>query len=104
MGVHDRHNIWPCFVDAAVDESFNRRRAPITNRFSIQTEFYDIGTFAYFRSGEPVGHEERLRVPRMPTTDVAISIHEVFFGEEPISDHVLVTRIIQFDQHISSSD
>src|SRR2546422_479679 len=103
MGVHDRHNIWPCFVDAAVDESFNRRRAPITNRFSIQTEFYDIGTFDYFRSGEHVGHEELLRVPRMPNTDVAISIHDVFVGEDPISDHEFVKSIIQFDHHVSSS-
>src|SRR5438094_3093383 len=103
MGVHDRHNIWPCFVDAAVDESFNRRRAAVTNRFSIQTEFHNIGTFDYFRSGQHVGHEEPLRVAGMPYTDVAISIDDVFVGEDPISDHEFVKSFIQLDHHVSSS-
>ena len=82
-----------------MDESFNRRRAPITKRFSIQTEFHDIGAFDYFRSGQHVGHEEPVRLAGMPNTDVAICIHDVFVGEDPISDHEFVKSIIQFDHH-----
>src|SRR5207249_6361081 len=50
MRVHDRCYVGPCFINAAVDESLNRRRTGIADRDSIQTEFYDIGALDNFRS------------------------------------------------------
>ena len=35
MRVHDRLNLGTCFVDRAVDESFNRRRPAVVDRITI---------------------------------------------------------------------
>ena len=44
MGMHDRVNIRTRFVDRAVNESFEIRRATVVaDRISVQSKFHDVG-------------------------------------------------------------
>ena len=102
MSVHHRLSLWARFVNSTVDESFNRRRAGVANRFTIQAEFHNVAALDHFRGSEHLTHEKPLRLAGMANTDVTIRIDYVLVGKYPVGDHEFVKGFIQSDHHFSS--
>src|SRR5207248_2247220 len=88
-------------VDAGVNESFNRRLPAVGNCLSVQSEFDEIAVLYDFGRRQHMSHEEPLRIFRITYADVAVGIHDIFLGEDPVGNDKFVESFFQSDHHRS---
>ena len=86
VGVDDRMDIGPRFVDGGVYESFEIERTLfVPHRLSVEAQFDDVVAFDQLGC-ERAGEEKVLRIVGIANADMAVGVHHVLSREDAIGD------------------
>src|SRR5262245_25300855 len=86
VGMDDRMDIGPRFVDRGVNESLEIERTLfVTNRLSVEAQFDDVVALDQLGC-ERAGEEKMLWIVGIANADMAVSVHHLLAREDAIGD------------------